>query len=96
MTTTPRATAQTRALTAPRATRRDARRPFQSNALTLLAVAIFLFLYLPILILVIYSFNQNQVVGVWTGFSTRSMARTSCAQRLVSAVSCLRPAGVSR
>ena len=60
-----------RTLTAPRAARHDMRRTFQSNALTLLAAAIFLFLYLPILILVIYSFNQNSVVGVWTGFSTR-------------------------
>ncbi len=85
MTTTPRATAQTRALTAPRATRRDARRPFQSNALTLLAVAIFLFLYLPILILVIYSFNQNQVVGVWTGFSTRWYAELLQDRALINA-----------
>jgi len=85
MTTTPRATAQTRALTAPRAARRDARRPFQSNALTLLAVAIFLFLYLPILILVIYSFNQNQVVGVWTGFSTRWYAELLQDRALINA-----------
>ena len=72
-TTTPTSTAAARggALTAPRATHRDIRRTFQSNALTLLAAAIFLFLYLPILILVIYSFNDNRVVGVWTGFSTR-------------------------
>lgn len=85
MTTTPRATAQTRALTAPRATRRDVRRTFQSNALTLLAVAIFLFLYLPILILVIYSFNQNQVVGVWTGFSTRWYAELLQDRALINA-----------
>ncbi|WP_374687556.1 ABC transporter permease [Promineifilum sp.] len=73
-TTTPTATAagtRTQALTAPRAARRDIRRTFHSNALTLLAAGIFLFLYLPILILIIYSFNRNQVVGVWTGFSTR-------------------------
>jgi spermidine/putrescine transport system permease protein len=61
----------TRSLTAPRAARRDIRRTFHSNALTLLAAAIFLFLYLPILILVIFSFNANSVVGVWTGLSTR-------------------------
>ena len=53
------------------AARRDIRRTFHSNALTLLAAAIFLFLYLPILILVIFSFNANSVVGVWTGLSTR-------------------------
>jgi len=72
-TTTPTGTAAARggALTAPRANRRDIRRTFQSNALTLLAAAIFLFLYLPILILVIFSFNANSVVGVWAGLSTR-------------------------
>ncbi len=59
--------AHTRSLAA----RRDIRRTFHSNALTLLAAAIFLFLYLPILILVIFSFNANSVVGVWTGVSTR-------------------------
>lgn len=71
--TTPPTTAdaRTRALTAPRAARRDTRRSFNSKALTLLAAATFLFLYLPILILVIYSFNANSVVGVWTGVSTR-------------------------
>jgi spermidine/putrescine transport system permease protein len=74
MTTTTPATsgAHTRSLTAPRAVpRRDIRRTFHSNALTLLAAAIFLFLYLPILVLVIFSFNANSVVGVWTGVSTR-------------------------
>jgi spermidine/putrescine transport system permease protein len=73
MTTTTHAqpTARTRALTAPRAARRDFRQTFHSNALTLLAAGIFLFLYLPILILIIYSFNANSNVGVWTGFSTR-------------------------
>jgi len=69
--TTPSADGRTQALTAPRPARRDVRRSFHSNALTLLAAAIFLFLYLPILILVIYSFNANSVVGVWTGISTR-------------------------
>ncbi len=69
MTTTTPATsgAHTQSLAA----RRDIRRTFHSNALTLLAAAIFLFLYLPILILVIFSFNANSVVGVWTGVSTR-------------------------
>ena len=71
-TTTPAtAAAAGGALIAPRAARRDIRRTFHSNALTLLAAAIFLFLYLPILVLVIFSFNANSVVGVWTGLSTR-------------------------
>ena len=70
-TTTTTVGAGARTLSAPRAARRDIRRTFHSNALTLLAAAIFLFLYLPILILVIFSFNANSVVGVWTGFSTR-------------------------
>jgi len=69
--TTPTADGRAQVLTAPRPARRDVRRSFHSNALTLLAAAIFLFLYLPILILVIYSFNANSVVGVWTGISTR-------------------------
>lgn len=70
-TTTPGAATRGSGLTVRRAARRDIRRTFQSNALTLLAAAIFLFLYLPILILVIFSFNANSVVGVWTGLSTR-------------------------
>ena len=73
MTTTTPATspASSGAHTQSLAARRDIRRTFHSNALTLLAAAIFLFLYLPILILVIFSFNANSVVGVWTGVSTR-------------------------
>ena len=70
-TTTTTAGGRAPELTAPRAARRDIRRAFHSNALTLLAAAIFLFLYLPIIILVIFSFNANSVVGVWTGLSTR-------------------------
>lgn len=31
----------------------------------------FAFLYVPILLLVIYSFNENRLVTVWSGFSTR-------------------------
>lgn len=57
------------------ATRRQARSRvrelFNRHALTWLAIGIFLFLYLPIIILMIYSFNENRVVGVWSGFSTR-------------------------
>jgi len=71
MTTTTTAHPHAPELVAPRAARRDIRRTFHSNALTLLAAVIFLFLYLPILILVIFSFNANSVVGVWAGLSTR-------------------------
>lgn len=86
-TTTPPTTApaRTRSLTAPRARARgDIRQTFHSNALTLLAAAIFLFLYLPIVILVIYSFNNNSVVGVWTGFSTRWYAELLADEALLS------------
>ncbi|MCY4304952.1 MAG: ABC transporter permease [Aestuariivita sp.] len=31
----------------------------------------FAFLYLPILILIIYSFNENRLVTIWAGFSTK-------------------------
>ena len=31
----------------------------------------FAFLYLPILVLIIYSFNENRLVTVWAGFSTK-------------------------
>ena len=47
------------------------RTQFNKHALTVLAIGIFLFLYVPILILIIYSFNENKVVGVWSGFSTK-------------------------
>jgi spermidine/putrescine transport system permease protein len=51
--------------------RQHLRAVFNKHALTILAIGIFVFLYVPILILVIYSFNENKVVGVWKGFSTR-------------------------
>ena len=58
-------------LTVPRRlTRHELRTAFNRRVLTWLAIGIFLFLYLPIVVLVIYSFNANDVVGVWTGFST--------------------------
>jgi len=41
--------------------------PFNVVSLTLG----FAFLYLPMLILVIFSFNDNRLVTVWSGFSTR-------------------------
>ncbi len=47
------------------------RQTFNKYILTWLALGVFLFLYLPIIVLIIYSFNANQVVGVWTGFSTQ-------------------------
>lgn len=40
------------------------------SLLTMLAFG-FAFLYVPILLLIIYSFNDNRLVTVWTGLSTR-------------------------
>lgn len=37
----------------------------------LIALLFFLFLYLPILVVVIYSFNDNAIVSVWQGVTTR-------------------------
>lgn len=72
MTTTSTTAPRSQALGVPRSLTGDrVRRTFHSNALTLLAIGLFIFLYLPILVLVIYSFNDNRIVGVWTGFSTR-------------------------
>lgn len=63
---------QTRSMVAPgRMTRSRVRELFNRHALTWLAIGIFLFLYLPIFVLIVYSFNDNRVVGVWSGFSTR-------------------------
>ena len=31
----------------------------------------FLFLYLPIVVIILFSFNDNKIVSVWTGFSTK-------------------------
>lgn len=39
--------------------------------LRLLCVVFFLWLYLPIAVVVFYSFNDNRLVSVWTGFSTK-------------------------
>jgi ABC-type spermidine/putrescine transport system, permease component II len=36
-----------------------------------LSILFFLWLYLPIAVVVIYSFNENRLVSVWTGFSTK-------------------------
>lgn len=51
--------------------RRWIRRQFNERALLWLSLGVFFFLYLPLVILIIYSFNDNQRVGMWTGFSTR-------------------------
>ncbi len=87
-TTPPPAAPSAARLTLPRAhaRRADIRQTFHSNALTFLAAAIFLFLYLPILILMIYSFNDNRVVGVWTGFSTRWYAELLQDRALMSSL----------
>ena len=53
-----------------RRTRHERRAAFNQRILTWLSIGIFLFLYIPIFLLIVFSFNKNQVVGVWTGFST--------------------------
>lgn len=50
---------------------------FNQRILTWLSIGIFIFLYLPIFILIIYSFNENEIVGVWTGFSLAWYERLS-------------------
>ena len=51
-------------------TRHERHAAFNQRILTWLSIGIFLFLYIPIFLLIVFSFNKNQVVGVWTGFST--------------------------
>ncbi|MEM8571867.1 MAG: ABC transporter permease subunit [Pseudomonadota bacterium] len=41
------------------------------NLLLIFCLFGFLFLYAPILSLIIFSFNENELVTVWSGFSTR-------------------------
>ena len=41
------------------------------HTLKLHAILIYTFLYLPILVVVMYAFNDNRLVQVWHGFSTR-------------------------
>lgn len=36
-----------------------------------LTIVFFLWLYLPIFVVIFYSFNENRLVSVWTGFSTK-------------------------
>lgn len=63
---------------APRRLSRDELRAlFNQRILTWLSIGIFIFLYLPIFILIIYSFNENEIVGVWTGFSLAWYERLS-------------------
>jgi len=70
-----------------RRSRRDKiRASINKNVLTWLAVGMFLFLYLPILVLIIYSFNDNRVVGLWSGFSTRWYAELWRDEAVVSAL----------
>ena len=66
--------------------RYDLRRQINRRILTWFAIGMFIFLYLPIVILVIYSFNENQVVGVWSGFSTRWYAELMRDEAVASAL----------
>jgi spermidine/putrescine transport system permease protein len=49
-------------------------------------LAFFLWLYLPIAVVVFYSFNENRLVGVWSGFSTKWYASALVNDALVDAV----------
>ena len=51
--------------------RRRLQAAFNKRALLWLAIGLFLFLYIPIIILIIFSFNDNNQIGLWTGFSLR-------------------------
>ena len=43
----------------------------RSRFVTVMMVAGFLFLYLPIVSMIVFSFNENRLVTVWSGFSTK-------------------------
>jgi spermidine/putrescine transport system permease protein len=53
----------------------------------LFTVVFFLWLYLPIAVVVLYSFNENRLVGVWSGFSTKWYAAALANDALLTAVS---------
>jgi spermidine/putrescine transport system permease protein len=52
----------------------------------LFTVVFFLWLYLPIAVVVLYSFNENRLVGVWSGFSTKWYAAALANDALLTAV----------
>ncbi|WP_321364642.1 ABC transporter permease subunit [uncultured Celeribacter sp.] len=50
------------------------------------SILFFLWLYLPIAVVVIYSFNDNRLVSVWTGFSTKWYATALANAALMGAL----------
>ena len=54
-------------------------------ALTSLAFG-YAFLYVPILILIIFSFNENKLVTVWSGFSTKWYGQLIHNRQIIDAV----------
>jgi spermidine/putrescine transport system permease protein len=52
----------------------------------LVTAIFFLWLYLPIAVVILYSFNENRLVGVWSGFSTRWYASALANDALLDAV----------
>lgn len=52
----------------------------------LLTLVFFLWLYLPIAVVIYYSFNDNRLVSVWTGFSTKWYASALENAALMSAL----------
>ncbi len=54
--------------------------------LSLLTLAFFAYLYLPIAVVIGFSFNENRLVSVWTGFSTKWYATALHNDALLDAV----------
>ncbi|WP_180900670.1 ABC transporter permease [Martelella soudanensis] len=52
----------------------------------LFTAVFFLWLYLPIAVVIWYSFNENRIVSVWTGFSTKWYASALENRALLSSV----------
>jgi spermidine/putrescine transport system permease protein len=52
----------------------------------LVTVIFFLWLYLPIVVVILYSFNENRLVGVWSGFSTKWYTSALANDALVDAI----------
>lgn len=48
--------------------------------------AVFLWLYLPIAVVIWFSFNENRIVSVWTGFSTKWYAAALSNKALMDAL----------
>ncbi len=52
----------------------------------LITWAVFLWLYLPIAVVIWFSFNENRIVSVWTGFSTKWYAAALSNKALMDAL----------